>query len=171
VNTGQLQDTAILLAGHGVPASDYPAMRVGLLMMLEFSGKRTGLFRAWRDRLAEEVRLWPRTADNDPYKAAVDDLAAKLSARLGCRVIAAYNEFCTPTVAEGIEQLIAGGARRVIVVSTMLVRGNSHTEVEIHKAVVQASESHPAIDIRYAWPFEQERLVSMLVDQINAHLA
>lgn len=58
-----------------------------------------------------EVHMWPRTADNDPYKVAMDALATKLSARLGCRVIVAYNEFCAPIIVEAIDQLIAEGAR------------------------------------------------------------
>lgn len=33
------KDTALVLAAHGVPATDYPSRRVGLLMALEFSGK------------------------------------------------------------------------------------------------------------------------------------
>jgi hypothetical protein len=52
----------------------------------------------------------------------------------------------------------------------MLVRGNSHTELEIHEAVVQTGKRHPTIDIHYAWPFEQERLVSLLGDQVITHL-
>ena len=166
-------NTAILLAAHGAPATDYPPMRVGLLMMLEFAGKRAervGFLRRWRDSLAEQARTWPRTTDNDPYKVAVDDLAVKLSARLGYRTMVAHNEFCTPTIAEALDQLVAEGARRVIVLPTMLVRGNSHTEVEIQNAVNQAAKSHPTVDIHYAWPFEQARLVSLLADQVSAHL-
>lgn len=168
-----LAHTAIVLAGHGVPATDYPSMRVGLLMMLEFAGgrvDRVGFLRKWRERLADDVRTWPRTADNDPYKAAVEDLGAKLSQRLGCRVMAGYNEFCTPTVAEAIDQVIADGARSVVVAPTMLVRGNSHTEMEIHEAVIQSRRRHPGVDIRYAWPFDQDLLVNLLADQVTARL-
>lgn len=159
------KDIAIVIAAHGVPATDYPAMRVGLLMMLKFSGKwveRIGFLRAWHNKLDNECRRWPRTADNDPYKLAVDDLAAKLSARLGYPVIGAYNEFGAPTIGEAIDQMIANGARTVVVVPTMLLRGNSHTESEIYEAVVQARQRHPTIAIHYAWPFDQELLISLL---------
>ena len=167
------RDTAILLAAHGAPATDYPPMRVGLLMMLEFAGKRAeriGFLRRWRDSLAQQARRWPRAADNDPYKAAVDELAAKLSARLGYRAMVAHNEFCAPTIAEALDQLVAEGARHVVVLPTMLVRGNSHTEVEIQDAVNQAAKSHPSVNVHYAWPFEQARLVSLLADQVITHL-
>lgn len=148
-------------------------MRVGLLMMLEFAGKRVqriGLLRAWGESIANEIRRWPRTADNDPYQFAVEAIAADLSVRLGYPVLAGYNEFCAPTVGEAIDQVISNGARRVVVVPTMLVRGNSHTELEIQEAVIQASRCHRTIRIHYAWPFEQARLVSLLADQVVKHL-
>ena len=160
---------AVVLAAHGAPATDYPPTRVGLLMMLEFAGRaveRVGILRRWRDRLADEVARWPRTAETDPYKAAVDELAGQLTLRLGCPVFAAFNEFCVPAIGEAIDQALAGGAGKVIVVPTMLVRGNQHTELEIDAAVVRARQRHPAADIHYAWPFEEGLLVSLLAEVV-----
>jgi sirohydrochlorin cobaltochelatase len=126
--------------------------------------------RTWRDALDKKIRRWPRTAENDPYKTAVDELAVKLSARLDLPVVVAHNEFCDPGIAEAIDRSIAEGAGKVIVLPTMLVRGNSHTEVEIHEAVVQAARRHPTIDIQYAWPFDQERVISLLKDHVEIRL-
>lgn len=164
---------AVVLAAHGAPATDYPAMRVGMLMMLEFGGKpveRLGFLRRWRSRLAGEVAGWPRTAENDPYKAAVDSLAEKLALRLGCPVVAAYNEFCIPTIPDALDQVIAGGAGTVIVTTTMLLRGNQHTEQEIQEAVIQARQRHPAATIHYAWPFEERLLVNLLSEVVSKYL-
>ncbi|MBI3915286.1 MAG: hypothetical protein HY327_14005 [Chloroflexi bacterium] len=122
------KNIAVVLAAHGVPASDCPPRDVGTLMMLEHSGRmaeRVGFLRAWRDALEQKLRVWPRTPQNDPYKAAVDELAAGLQARLGWRVLPGYNEFCAPRVKEAIDQAVAEGAARVIVVPTMLVRDNN----------------------------------------------
>ena len=163
---------AVVLAAHGAPATDYPRMRVGLIMMLEFSGRiveRLAPLRIWRERLAAQSAMWPRTAENDPYKAAVDGLAARLSHRLGCPVLAAYNEFCTPPIGQAIDNAVAGGAAEVVVVPTMLVRGNQHTELEILEAVVQARGRHPQALIHYAWPFEEDLLVSLLAQVVTAH--
>lgn len=163
---------AVVLAAHGAPATDYPRMRVGLLMMLEFSGKlaeRLPPLRTWRERLAKQAATWPRTPENDPYKAAVDGLAAHLSHRLGCPVLAAYNEFCTPPIGQAIDNAIAGGAAEIVVVPTMLVRGNQHTELEILEAVVQARHRHPGAMIQYAWPFQEGLLVSLLAEVVMAH--
>lgn len=163
------KDVAVVLAAHGAPATDYPPMRVGLLMMLEFAGKaveRIGILRRWRERLADEVATWPRTAQNDPYKAAVDELAEQLALRLSYPVFAAYNEFCVPGIGEAINQAIAEGAASVVVVPTMLVRGNQHTEFEIQEAVDRARERHATAAIHYAWPFEKRLLVSLLADVV-----
>ncbi len=172
MKTGE-QDIAIVLAAHGAPPTDYPPMRVGIQMMLEFAGRkvqRIGLLRAWRERLEREVRMWPRTRDNDPYKAAVDNLAAALALRLGLPVTVAYNEFCAPDIAEAIDRVVAQGARRVIVLPTMLVRGNSHTEQEIQEAVAESAARHPGVPIEYAWPYDQAQLASLLAAQVASRL-
>lgn len=163
--------TTIVIAAHGVPAVDYPGWRVGLLMALEFApmASRIGLLRSWQEALDRHVRDWPRTPESDPYKAAVDELAADLSARTGWPVIAGYNEFCAPTIGQAIDQAVAEGAGRVVVLPTMLVRGNEHTELEIRETVVWAGERHPSVDIRYAWPFDQEHLVGLLAHQVSHH--
>lgn len=166
-------ETAVVLAAHGIPAADFPRFRVGLFVMLEFAGRaveRLGVLRAWRDSLDRKIRTWPRTPANDTYKAAVEGLAAKLSARLGRRVVVAYNEFCDPGLGEAIDGLIDAGIRRLVVVPTMLVRGNSHTEIEIRESVLQAARRHPAADIGYAWPFEDEGVVSLLKGQVENRL-
>lgn len=167
-------DVVVVLAAHGAPATDYPSMRVGLLMMLEFAGRaveRIGALRKWRARLADEVATWPRTAENDPYKAAVDELARQLAFRLGYPVFVAFNEFCIPTVGAAIDQAIAGGAGRLVVVPTMLLRGNQHTELEIQQTVDRARERHPTASIHYAWPFKTESLAALLAETVVTRLS
>ena len=167
-------NSAVVLAAHGAPPTDYPRFRVGMLMMLEYAPKpirRVFFLRAWHESLIREVTTWPRRADNDPYKAAVDELAAGVSLRLSLPVLAGYNEFCVPTVADAIDQVIKEGADRVIVLPTMLLRGNAHTESEIHVAVSEARHRHPSTHIAYAWPFELDRMVSLFAGQALAHLA
>jgi len=80
-----------------------------------------------------------------------------------------YNEFCAPTIAEAIDQAVAGGAAQIIVAPTMLLRGNQHTEAEISAIVAEAREQHPDVVPRYAWPFDDDRVVSLFVEHILAN--
>ena len=164
-------NSAVVLAAHGAPPTDYPRFRVGILMMLEYAPKpirRMFFLRSWREALIRQVTTWPRSADNDPYKAAVDELAAGVAKRLNCSVLAGYNEFCIPTVADAIDQVIKERANRVFVLPTMLLRGNAHTESEILNAVREAQRRHPSVHIAYVWPFDLDRMVSLFAGQVLA---
>lgn len=172
--TETAERVAVVLAAHGAPATDYPPIRVGMLMMLEFGGgpiKRLGFLRRWRAKLEDEIATWPRTADNDPYKIAVERLADALAERTGYPVIPGYNEFCLPAIGEAIDRAVAEGAQEVVVAPTMLVRGNQHTESEIREAVEAAGKRHPHATIHYAFPYEQRLLVTLLADAVGTHVS
>jgi sirohydrochlorin cobaltochelatase len=163
--------TVIVIAAHGAPARDFPRGKVGLLMAFEMSPVgRLPLFSGWRARLEAEVRAWPRTRESDPYQAAVDDLAAALEAELGHRVLVGYNEFCSPTVSDALDQAAAEGAQRVIVIPTMLLRGNEHTEAEIAGAVAETRQRHPAVTFEYAWPFNPSQMLALFAGQVRSVL-
>lgn len=165
--------TVLILAAHGVPAADYPSWRVGLLMMLETSGeliRRFSFLRRWRDVLDHQMRGWPRTNQNDPYKSAVDELASRLETYMGCQVLVGYNEFCAPTIMEAIDRAVVVGARRIVVLPTMIMRGNEHTEREIYEVVVDARQRYPVIEVHYAFPFDLERVVAFLAEQAACYL-
>jgi sirohydrochlorin cobaltochelatase len=165
-----MNNMVVVLAAHGAPATDYPTRRVGILMALEFAGGKaaqSGFLGRWKIKLENEIRTWPRTDTNDPYKAAVDELAAALTERTGYQVISSYNEFCSPTIQEAIDQAVARGATCVLVTPTMLLRGNQHTEAEIGQAVDEARQRHPTAIIQYAWPFQNESLVNLLAEHLD----
>lgn len=160
---------AVVLAAHGIPPSDYPGMKVGLLMMLEILNEKVhwGFLQKWHERLDREVRTWKRTPQTDPYKTAVEALAKKFSERLGIPVLVGYNEFCAPTVAEAIEKALLLGASTVQVVSTMLIRGNTHTESEIATTVQEVAQAHPEAKIVYAFPVEEDLVISLLETHLH----
>ncbi len=142
-------------------------------MALKFSGRlaeRVGFLRRLHDHLDREVRHWPRCPVNDPYWTAVEELARKLSDRLSCPVFVGYNEFCAPDVWEALSRAVAEGAHRIVVIPTMLVRGNTHTEEEIRAVVEKARNHYREVDIRYAWPFDENRVADLLVEQVRAWL-
>lgn len=162
-------EACVVLAAHGAPATDYPRKRVGLLMALEFAGPAAaiGFLRSRKEALAREIRNWPRTGFNDPYKAAVEDLAARLAGKLGWPVDVGYNEFCSPTIDEAIDRAAARDVAVIIVVPTMLLRGNQHTEEEIMGAVTAARQRYPHRIIRYAWPFDDDLVGELFAAQIR----
>jgi len=159
--------TIIVLAAHGAPPTDYPPRKVGMMMALEFMGKRFGVLRSIHDSLNHEVRHWQRSRENDPYKNGVDALVAQIAAHTGMPVIAGYNEFCLPTIAQAIEQAVAQGAEKIVVASTMLTRGGEHSEIEIREIVDAVQRHHSQVKLVYAWPFELERVAQLFADEIK----
>lgn len=104
--------TIIVIAAHGAPPTDYPPRQVGMMMALEFMGKRVGVLRSMHDALDREVRHWTRTRTNDPYKNGVDALAEQIAMQTGCPVIAGYNEFCLPTIPQAIDKRLRKARRK-----------------------------------------------------------
>ena len=152
-------ETAVILVGHGTPATDCPPELVGELMSLEWraSGDGTGTARIKQrtEELDAKIRNWPRHARNDPYKAGLERLADTLRPLLpDTPVLIAYNEFCRPAIAEAIAQAVAQGAARVLAIPTMVTPGGVHSERDIPGALADARRAHPGVAIDYVWPFD-----------------
>ncbi len=165
-----LKKTIIVIAAHGAPATDCPPRKIGMLMALETMHRlvsRVGFLRRLQKSLDYEVRAWPRTAENDPYKAGVEALAERIAGHTGCEVIPAYNEFCSPDISAAISGAIARGAHKVIVATTMTTRGGEHAETEIREMVEAAAKKHAPVQVVYAWPFDPDRVAMLFVDEIK----
>jgi sirohydrochlorin cobaltochelatase len=158
--------TTIVIAAHGAPPTDYPASRVGWLMLLEHAGAHIGFLKSIHDSLDREVRSWKRTGDNDPYKSGVESLASSIESQMQCRVIIGYNEFCVPTIPDAIDQAVRDGADQVIVATTMTTRGGEHSEIEIRDLVQAAQQRHSSNRIVYAWPLDVSRVAKMFADEL-----
>jgi sirohydrochlorin cobaltochelatase len=85
----------------------------------------------------------------------------------GVPLAIAYNEFCAPTLAEAVEQLIAAGATSVTVVPTMLTPGGVHSEIEIPETLERLRSRHPQHELRYAWPVDLALVARMLAEQLS----
>ena len=173
MNQNPKKKTGVVLAGHGVPATDCPPQWVGELMALQFGGTGHGHAHGapLSGRAAEldaKIRNWPRRADNDPYKEGLERLAAVLRPLLGDALfIIGYNEFCGPTVPEAIEEMIRQGASRVLVIPSMLTPGGLHSEKDIPRSIQQVQALHPAVSIEYLWPFDLTEIASLLARHIQ----
>ena len=164
--------TAVVLIGHGAPATDCPPQLVGELMSLEWRGQQPSDGHRLEGRAAAldaTIRDWPRHNGNDPYKAGLERLAGALRPLLPTGLFAiGYNEFCRPTIAEAIDGVIRQGATRVIVFPTMLTPGGVHSERDIPRALEDVRRAHPGITIDYRWPFDLEAVAVLLASHVKA---
>ena len=163
---------AVVLIGHGAPATDCPPELVGELMSLEWrqhhDRRDHAALHARAAALDAKIRDWPRHAGNDPYKAGLERVAETLRPMLPTDLFAiGYNEFCRPSIAEAIEQVIRQGATRVFVIPSMLTPGGLHAEHDIPKALETAREVHPEVAIEYLWPFRTADVAALLASHVR----
>ena len=168
--------TAVVLIGHGAPATDCPPQLIGELMALEWRGSQpTDGHHPLQGRATEldaKIRDWPRHEGNDPYKTGLERLAATLRPLLPTELFAiGYNEFCRPTIAEAIDGVIRQGAARVVVLPTMLTPGGVHSERDIPRALDDVRRSHPGVAIEYLWPFDLASVAELLASHVQRTLS
>ena len=160
---------AAVLIGHGGVPTDYPREKVRRLMALEHARRaRDAAPSAEEEALDRGVRCHPRTPQTDPYKFGFERLAQTLASRLDDRPLyTAYNEFCAPSVPEAVADAIRQGATEITLLSAMMTPGGSHAEVEIPELAESLQRIHPAVKIRYAWPFDLDAVASVLEQQVR----
>ncbi len=164
---------AVVLVGHGGVPRDFPRALITELKRHEAARRSGGIDEPGARELEidRHVRQWPRTPETDPYRVGLERLAEELRPRLGGRrLVAAYNEFCAPSIEDAIARLVAEGARRITLVTTMFTRGGSHAEVEIPEVVTRARARHPGVVIEYAWPFDLRLVAEFLAEHLGQHL-
>lgn len=162
-------DKAVILVGHGGLPKDCPREIIQQFKQLERERKASGKPATEQEQaLEKQIREWPRTPENDPYKAGMEQLAERLEPLLeGAPLMLAYNEFCAPTVEDAVADLAARGVKHVTVVPTMLTPGGSHSEIEIPEILDGLRARYPALNIRYAWPTDLDLLAGMLADHLK----
>lgn len=164
---------AVVLIGHGAPATDCPPELVGELMSLEWRkgggpGHGHVPLEGRAAALDATIRNWPRHAGNDPYKAGLEEVAAALRPLLPTALFAiGYNEFCRPSIAEAIEEVIRQGATRVFVIPSMLTPGGLHSEHDIPRALEAVRLAHPGVTIEYLWPFRTTDVAALLASHVK----
>ncbi len=159
----------VILVGHGGIPKDCPSELVTKLKRLEGQRRAAGTPMSAEEReLDERIRRWPRTAATDPYQSGLEAVSAQLRPILsGALFAAAYNEYCAPTLAESVEELIKKGATEITVITTMFTPGGSHSEVEIPEILERLRLLHPNVVLRYAWPFDLNLVANTLAEQLR----
>jgi sirohydrochlorin cobaltochelatase len=161
--------TAVLIIAHGSPALDTP-----IELRREYRKLRAQVDKSDRERTREQdleaqIRRWPRTGDNDPYQQGTEALTAQLQAALGqTPVVAAYNEFCSPSVEEALGHLRQRGVNRVEVLSTMVTPGGGHSERDIPAALEACRRKFPNLQLVYRWPYDLRLVAQLLKDHLQS---
>jgi len=159
----------VVLVGHGGVPKDCPSEVISKLKRLEAQRRAAGTPpSAEEQHLDATIRRWPRTAANDPYQAGLEAVGAALRPMLDGTLFAlAYNEFCSPTVEESVEDLIRQGATHITIATTMFTPGGAHSEIEIPETLARLRPKHPGVELHYAWPFDVHLIAETLRQQVR----
>ena len=162
---------AVILVGHGGLPSDIPSDVVEKFMRLHKSRVKAGGEASEQEiELDRTIRRWERTSESDPYKSGLELLASHMEPLLeGFALKTAYNEFCYPTIEEAVEELAAENVSKIILVTTMITRGGSHSEREIPEELDGLRNKFKNIDIKYAWPFDMDTFALFLATHVKVH--
>ena len=168
----QTIDRVIVLAMHGAPPNDFPRAEMGefhaLHARLEHGDpSMSDALKARAGMLDRKMRGWSRTAENDPFWAASQEIARHLSEITGSRVVVGFNEFCGPDLDAAFATAAAGRPGSVQVITTMLTRGGGHAEVDIPAAIARAQAAFPDVPFVYAWPHDMRDVARFLADRLQ----
>ena len=160
---------AIILVGHGGLPSDIPSEIVEKFMRLHKARVKTeGEATRQEVELDNTIRRWRRTPETDPYQSGLEELASRMEKFLNKFIVkTAYNEFCYPTIEESVGELVEGNVSKIILVTTMITRGGSHSEQEIPQELEVLREKFKDIDIQYAWPFDMDAFALFLATHVK----
>jgi len=160
----------VILIGHGGTASDTPRTLVKELRQLE-KQREPGTAMSEREaELDQTVRHWPRTPENDPYKFGLERIAETLRPKVApAELRVAFNEFCAPSIEAAVAQAVGDGAKRIVLVTTMITPGGSHADHEIPLITEALQKQHAETEITYAWPFSLDATTDMLAATVQSH--
>jgi len=160
---------AVILVGHGGLPSDIPSEVVEKFMRVHKGRIKSGSPITQQEiELDTTIRKWERTPENDPYKTGLESLASHMEPMLeGYILKTAYNEFCYPGIEDAVDELSKENVTKIVLVTTMITRGGSHSENEIPEELSDIRIKYPSIDIQYAWPYDMDVFASFLATHIK----
>ena len=131
---------AVILIGHGGLPNDIPKEVVEDFMKIHKQRIRRGTpINSEEKDLETTIRNWERTPESDPYKVGLEKLA---------------------------DQLAEENITKVILITTMITPGGSHSEREIPEEVEALRLKYPKMDFQYAWPYDLDLFSNLLSDHI-----
>ncbi len=166
--SNEASERAVILVGHGAAAKDCPRELVTRWKSLEGRRMATGGPPSEEEAaLDRQIRQWPRTPENDPYRMGLLAIAEALGPLVAPATLSvAFNEFCAPTIEAAVAEAIAAGAKEIVVIPSMLTPGGIHSEVEIPEVLAHLRERHPEARFVYAWPFDLGQVAALLAARV-----
>ncbi len=162
--------TVVVLAMHGMPPSDFPRKELSdwstLHSQLTGNIPNKEVIQKRYLELDEKIRQWPRTRENDQYFFASKDIADAFNKTSGLEVFLGFNEFCAPSLDEALDRACQE-SKHVTVITPMMTRGGSHSEIDIPEAIRKAKANHSETIFNYVWPFDVGGIAQFLMDQMN----
>ena len=160
---------AVILVGHGGLPSDIPSEVVEKFMRVHKGRiKSGGPITDHEIELDTTIRKWERTPENDPYKTGLESLASHMEPMLEGHILkTAYNEFCYPSIEQAADELVNENVTEVILITTMITPGGSHSEKEIPEEVDDLRKKYPKISFQYAWPYDLDIFANLLSSHIK----
>jgi sirohydrochlorin cobaltochelatase len=152
---------------HSHPTAESHNGQVAVIAPATQDEARRAARRKRKAELEAKMRAWPRTPANDPFHAGSYELADHLSRVSGLDVVVGFNEFCNPTVDDAIEDAVARGADKIVLITPMMTRGGEHSESDIPAAMHRAQAIHPTVQMVYAWPFDITSVAQFLSGQVQ----
>jgi sirohydrochlorin cobaltochelatase len=167
----QRPQRVVVLAMHGAPPRDFPPTEMGefhaLHARIELGDPTlSDALRARAGQLEHEMRHWPRTAENDPFWAASQQIGRHLEEATGHRVVVGFNEFCAPDLDAALAGAAGDNPEAVVVTTPMLTRGGSHAEADIPAAIARARAAFPGVPFEYAWPYDTQDVARFLAERM-----
>ncbi|MFT4577683.1 MAG: sirohydrochlorin cobaltochelatase [Nitrospinales bacterium] len=159
---------AVILIGHGGLPSDIPKEVVEDFMKIHKQRIRRGTPITSEEKDLESIiRNWERTPESDPYKSGLEKLASNLAPRLDGYILkTAYNEFCFPSIEQAADELAEENVTKIILITTMITPGGSHSEKEIPDEVEALRLKYPEMNFQYAWPYDLDIFSNLLSEHI-----
>ena len=116
----------------------------------------------------EGVILLAHGSKNTEAEEELEEIAAQVKEGLGGgEVILAFLQFNHPNLSEAIDQAVAEGMKRIVVVPFFLVAG-VHVRKDIPEEIEQARLRHPVVQILLSRPLLPDpRIAEILLDRIK----
>jgi sirohydrochlorin cobaltochelatase len=161
---------AVILVGHGGLPKDIPQQVVESFMKINKQRIRSGAAITSQEKeLESTIRNWERTPESDPYKTGLENLASYMEPNLDGYILkTAYNEFCYPSIETAVDELSQENISKIVIVTTMITAGGSHSEVEIPEELKELNSKYPDIDFQYAWSFGMDSFALFFTDHIKS---